>query len=118
MALKPIKFSELEQLEQVGGAEIIPIVKQNDEGDYDNYYLTPTQIAELAEQQAGTGDKSFEQDFADLSLLEITHNLGKRPSITVIDSAGDEVEGDYSYPDFNNVSISFSAPFSGKVILN
>lgn len=118
MALKPIKFSELEQLEQVAGTEIIPIVKENEEGDYDNYFVTPSQIAELAELEGGTGDKNFEQDFADASQLDITHNLGKRPSITVIDSAGDEVEGDYRYPDFNNVSISFSAPFSGKVILN
>lgn len=117
MLLRPIKFSELEQLEQLDGDEIIPMVKQNGSA-YDNFFITPQQVADLVEIEPVTGDRNYEQDFADASQLDITHNLGKRPSITVIDSAGDEVEGDYSYPDFNNVSISFSAPFSGKVILN
>lgn len=48
----------------------------------------------------------------------ITHNLNKRPSITVLTSAGDEVEGSVTVNSLNQVTITFSAPFSGTAILN
>lgn len=112
MTLRPIKFSELDPAVALDGTEKLPGVK----GD-DNVLITTQQVAALAELSGGS-DKNYEQDFNDLDTIEITHGLNKRPSITVIDSAGDEVEGDYTYPSLNVVNISFSAPFSGKVILN
>ncbi len=48
----------------------------------------------------------------------IQHNLGKFPSITVIDSAGTVVNGEYTYIDINNVTLTFSAPFAGTAYLN
>ena len=48
----------------------------------------------------------------------IEHNLGKFPSITVIDSAGTVVTGQYTYNDINNVTLTFSAPFAGTAYLN
>jgi hypothetical protein len=48
----------------------------------------------------------------------INHSLGKRPSVTVIDSAGDECQGDVTYPSADQVVVYFSAPFSGKAYLN
>jgi hypothetical protein len=48
----------------------------------------------------------------------ITHNLGYMPSITVIDSGGNEVEGDMVYNDTNTVTISFSAQMSGIAYLS
>lgn len=39
------------------------------------------------------------------------------PGVTVIDSANTQVEGSVVYTDLNNVTISFSAGFSGKAIL-
>ena len=48
----------------------------------------------------------------------IVHNLGKRPSVSVMDTSGDEVHGDVSYDTVNQVTLSFSAPFSGTAILN
>lgn len=49
---------------------------------------------------------------------EITHNLGKYPAVTVIDSAGDQVEGDLRYIGLNAVRISFGAAFSGRAFFN
>ena len=49
---------------------------------------------------------------------EITHNLNKYPSVTVIDSAGSEVEGDIDYTSANVVTLTFSGAFSGKAYLN
>jgi hypothetical protein len=48
----------------------------------------------------------------------IEHNLGKRPSVVVIDSAGDQVEGMVAYLDANNLMITFSAAFGGEAYLN
>lgn len=48
----------------------------------------------------------------------ITHNLGKYPSVTVVNSAGDEVIGDVNYPSINTVTINFSAANGGKAFLN
>ena len=49
---------------------------------------------------------------------EIEHNLGKFPSVTVIDSAGSVVVGDVFYVDENNIRVKFSSGFSGKALLN
>lgn len=49
---------------------------------------------------------------------EITHNLGKYPAVTVIDSAGDQVEGDLRYLGLNTVRITFGAAFSGRAFFN
>ncbi len=48
----------------------------------------------------------------------IDHPLGKKPAVTVIDSAGDQVEGDVSYVGTLRVVLRFSAPFAGVAVLN
>ena len=48
----------------------------------------------------------------------VTHNLGKFPSITVIDTANTVVTGEYTYIDNSNVTLTFSAAFAGKAYLN
>jgi|TARA_B110000977_G_scaffold145524_2_gene184632 hypothetical protein len=49
---------------------------------------------------------------------EITHNLSKFPSITVIDSGDTVVAGEYVYNSNNKVTLNFSAAFAGKAYLN
>ena len=51
-------------------------------------------------------------------IWQVVHNLGKRPAVTVVDSAGATVEGSVSYLDSNRLSITFSAAFSGSAFLN
>ena len=52
------------------------------------------------------------------STWSVTHNLSKFPSVTIVDSAGDEVEGDIYYINNQSLNIVFSASFAGKVYLN
>lgn len=52
------------------------------------------------------------------SVWNIAHNLNKYPSITIIDSAGDYVDGLIAYVDANNVRLTFSAAFTGTAYLN
>jgi len=49
---------------------------------------------------------------------EITHNLGKFPSITVIDTGNTVVNGEYNYTSNIKVTLNFSAAFAGKAYLN
>lgn len=48
----------------------------------------------------------------------ITHNLGKFPSVTVLDSAGDEIEGDVHHFNVFSLRITFGSGFSGVASLN
>ena len=52
------------------------------------------------------------------TVWNIQHNLGKFPSITVIDTGDTVVTGEYTYIDNNNVQLNFSAGFAGKAYLN
>jgi hypothetical protein len=48
----------------------------------------------------------------------IAHNLGKLPSVTVVDTAGSVVVGDISYTDNNNLIVTFNDSFSGEAYIN
>jgi hypothetical protein len=48
----------------------------------------------------------------------VTHNMGKFPNVTIVDSNGDEIVANVSYVSNNQLTISFSSPFSGKAYLN
>lgn len=64
-------------------------------------------------------DRSFEYiPSAAEAVWTINHGLNKYPSVSVIDSSGDDVEGDVSYQGPNRVVITFSAAISGKAFLN
>lgn len=52
------------------------------------------------------------------SVWTVSHNLNKFPSVTIVDSANDEVFGEVKHVDENNVIITFSAGFSGKAYFN
>lgn len=59
----------------------------------------------------------FEQGIASDTWV-INHNLNKKPSITIVDSADNVVEGAEKYIDENTVEIYFNGAFKGKAYLN
>lgn len=64
-------------------------------------------------------DKHFEHNQTSASSnWAITHNLGKFPSVTVVDSAGNFVVGEVIHLNNNNLTVSFRGSFSGKAYLN
>lgn len=48
----------------------------------------------------------------------IAHDLGRHPSVVVIDSAGSVIIPDVQYDSAYQVTVRFSAAFSGKAYLN
>lgn len=68
---------------------------------------------------SGSGDLNFTfNQGSAASVWNITHNLGKFPSVSVVDTAGTALLGDISYHDANSLTLYFSAPFSGSAYLN
>ncbi len=49
---------------------------------------------------------------------EITHNLKKYPSVSIVDSSKRIVIGDIKYISNMNIEITFTSAFSGKAYLN
>lgn len=66
---------------------------------------------------AGGAGYVFTQDVA-ATTWTITHDLGRFPSLTLVDTAGDEMETDFRYLDANNVVVTFRAATAGTAYLN
>lgn len=51
------------------------------------------------------------------SVWTVLHNLNRLPSITIIDSSGQEVLADVHYDNSNQITVQFSAPLGGTAYL-
>ena len=49
---------------------------------------------------------------------QITHNLNKFPSVTIVDSNEEQIFGVVDYQSANTIVLTFSAAISGKAYLN
>ena len=81
--------------------------------DVDKFY----DFAVFTLSSAGAPTFVFTQGVA-ATTWNIQHNLGKFPSITVIDTGNTVVTGEYNYTSNTNVILTFSAAFAGKAYLN
>lgn len=81
---------------------------------------TPSNVCTILDLEAliaDAGTYTFCQD-APLVVWNITHNLGKFPSVTVVDSGNSIVIGDVTYISSNQIQIEFADPFNGCAYLN
>jgi hypothetical protein len=71
---------------------------------------------------SGSGDKHYRHlQSSAATTWHIVHNLGKRPSIQVVDTAGNVMLGDVQYDlldPLNQADVDFTAPFSGEADCN
>ena len=95
---------KLLSLEHIGGTGVLV-----DKKTYD--------VASFYKSNQGSPTFVFNQGVP-ATTWNIAHNLGKFPSITVIDTGDTVVQGEYTYVDNNNVTLKFSAAFAGKAYLN
>lgn len=66
-----------------------------------------------------SGDKHYTHTQGSASSTwTITHNLGKMPSVVVVDSADNYVVGEVHYDSLNQVTVTFGSAFAGKAYLN
>lgn len=79
----------------------------------------PLKLSQELLEEIHRGGNTFVFEFdASQSTWVITHNLNKKPSITVVDSADTVMTCAKEYIDMNTVEITFNAPFKGTAYLN
>jgi hypothetical protein len=79
----------------------------------------PWVLTSATEAGGGSGDLSFV--FTQLSAAatwNVVHNLGKYPSVSVVDTGGNELLVTVLYIDANTLTISLASPTSGKAYMN
>ena len=65
------------------------------------------------------GDKTYVHNQATPSATwSVQHNLNKFPSVTSVNNSNIKMFGEVTYVDQNNLTINFSAGFSGKAYIN
>ena len=75
--------------------------------------------AQAAIYAAQSADRYFLHDQAIPSMdWVVQHNLNKYPAVSIVDSSGDQVEGEVHYDGINTLRVTFSAPFAGKAYIN
>lgn len=100
--------------------EVETAIKHHDDLDHRDYPdQHPISAITGLEEALLNADKTFvfEQGIAS-DVWNITHNLNKYPSVTVVDSAGNEVIAEVVYTDTNNCVVTMTAAFKGKAYLN
>lgn len=82
----------------------------------DEDYPNQVVVRLVGPQYASTRRYVFSQS-SPSNIWSITHGLGGRPSVTVVDSAGTMVIGEVTYISDSQVTVEFTAPFSGYAYL-
>lgn len=79
-----------------------------------------SRIAKLVEVEGGGGSGStyIHTQGEASATWTIEHNLGKYPSVAVVDSAGTKVETEVYYNSPNILTVSMKSAFKGKAYLN
>lgn len=80
--------------------------------------MTAKTVTDIEAAITEVTDKHFSQSFTNSDTVTVTHNLGKYPAVTVTNSAHDIVEGSVTYTDLNNLVLTFSSSFTGRVLCN
>jgi hypothetical protein len=127
--LSRIQLTETTSLSQGAFASnevILSITLQTELGsDAGNYkfvthqlgFNTATAERELNLKIKGDTTRTFTQSTAS-TLWTINHNLGKHPSITIVDNTGEVVDGRIQYTNANQVICEFSPALAGKAYIN
>ncbi len=84
---------------------------------HDDRYYSKIEIDALL--GGGVGDANYRHvQTVAADTWVVTHNLGKYPTVQVVDSSGQVVLGDINHDSINQVTVSFSAITSGEAYCN
>lgn len=94
-------------------------IKKKDVKANFNLNITPSisNLVTKEELENATATFVFEQAIASDTWV-INHNLNKKPSVTIVDSADNVVEGAEKYIDKNTIELRFNGAFKGRAYLN
>jgi hypothetical protein len=106
-----------DQISQIADAFNKTVVAIDVTADNENRTITLTYRDTLSIQDTYKFSHIHTQTVSS-STWNITHNLNKYPSVSVVDSSNEEVIGEVQHINSNSLTVKFSAPFSGKAFLN
>lgn len=73
----------------------------------------------MTARRIATDDKHYQHvQNTPAKVWTVVHGLGKRPAVSVVDSAETEVHGTVQYDSANQLTLTFSATFSGTAYCN
>jgi hypothetical protein len=68
---------------------------------------------------SSSGDKNYEHDQSSASATwVVNHNLGKKASVSVVDSAGTLILCEVEYNSDSQITLTFDSPTAGKAYFN
>lgn len=83
-----------------------------------NGYVTGGDLISMSVNYS-VGDKSYTHtQLTSSTTWNVTHNLNKRPSVTIVDDGSNVVIGDIQYINENELTITFNSGVSGKAYMN
>jgi hypothetical protein len=106
-----------DQISQIADAFNKTVVDISITSDNQNRTITLTYRDTLSIQETYKFSHIHNQTVSS-STWNITHNLNKYPSVSIVDSSNEEVIGEVEHVNSNSLIVKFSAPFSGKAFLN
>lgn len=93
-------------------------VKREDESTYIYVDLQGPEGPQGPQGPPGIIETYIHNQISSASTWSIQHNLGRYPSVSIVDSGGSIVLGAVKYISENEIQISFSAAFAGRAFLN
>ncbi len=126
-----VLFCQTDDINKFGVYKITGITQDSSENNF--YDITLTHVASNGNLATGkyysliswpynageTNDKHYTHNQGTASATwNVTHNLGKFPSVTVVLSTGQKGFGDVTYANDNNLTITFAGAESGKAYTN
>lgn len=109
-----ISQTQIAQIEEAFNKTVVDI---NITADNENRTITLVYRDTLSIQETFKFSHIYNQTVSS-STWNITHNLNKFPSVSIVDSSNAEVIGEVEHINSNSLTVKFSAPFSGKAFLN
>lgn len=87
-------------------------------GDGDASQLNLANLLALVAGGGGGNVSYIHTQSVPATVWTVSHNLGRFPSVSVVDSAGTLVFGEVKYLTSNSLTVTFSAAFGGKAYIN
>lgn len=126
-----VLFCQTDNINNFGVYKITDITQDDDETNF--YDVTLTLVSSngnLVDEKyysliswpynkGESNDKHYTHNqVAAAATWNITHNLDKYPSVSIVDSANNLVVGDVEYINTNQLTLTFNGAFSGKAYIN
>ena len=123
-------IADTEDQNKFGAFTVTAVTQDSTETNFYNIALTPVpnqsngNIENLRSYSISVftaGDKNFISSnisFSANTATTVTHNLGKFPAITVVDSAGSEIIGEIKHTNINSFTVKFNSNFTAKIYAN